>query len=46
LSSGLLAERLGFAHYFLLTFALGVPAYALLPWVRHAGSHVKESQAT
>jgi len=46
LSSGLLAERFGFAHYFLLTFALGVPAYALLPWVRHAGSHVKESEAT
>ena len=38
LSSGLLAERLGFAHYFLLTFVLGVPAFALLPWVRHAGA--------
>jgi MFS transporter, PAT family, beta-lactamase induction signal transducer AmpG len=46
LSSGLLAERFGFAHYFLLTFALGVPAYALLPWLRHAGSHGEESQAT
>ena len=46
LSSGLLAERFGFTHYFLLTFALGVPAYGLLPWVRHAGSYVKESQAT
>jgi MFS transporter, PAT family, beta-lactamase induction signal transducer AmpG len=46
LSSGVLAERLGFAHYFLLTFALGVPAYALLPWVRHAGSQVQEGQAT
>ena len=46
LSSGLLAEQLGFAHYFLLTFALGVPAYALLPWVRHAGIEGEESQAT
>jgi PAT family beta-lactamase induction signal transducer AmpG len=46
LSSGLLAERLGFAHYFLLTFALGVPAYALLPWVRHAGGDEEENRAT
>jgi hypothetical protein len=46
LSSGLLAERFGFAHYFLLTFALGVPAYALLPWVRHAGIGDEENQAT
>lgn len=36
LVSGVLAERFGFAHYFLLTFALGLPAYALLPWVRQA----------
>ena len=36
LLSGVLAERLGYAHYFLFTFALGVPAYALLPWIRHA----------
>ena len=33
LVSGVLAEQLGFAHYFLLTFALGVPAYGLLPWI-------------
>jgi PAT family beta-lactamase induction signal transducer AmpG len=46
LVSGLLAERLGFAHYFLLTFALGVPAYALLPWVRHAGVPAEEPPAT
>jgi PAT family beta-lactamase induction signal transducer AmpG len=38
LVSGVLAERLGFAHYFLLTFAMGVPAYGLLPWIRGAGS--------
>jgi len=32
--SGFLAQRLGFSQYFLLTFALGLPAYGLLPWVR------------
>lgn len=37
LVSGVLAERLGFSHYFLLTFAMGVPAYGLLPWIRHTG---------
>ena len=37
LTSGVLAERLGFANYFLLTFAMGVPAYGLLPWIRNAG---------
>ena len=36
LVSGVLAERLGFAHYFLLTFAMGIPAYGLLPWIRNA----------
>jgi PAT family beta-lactamase induction signal transducer AmpG len=36
LVSGVLAERLGFSHYFLLTFAMGVPAYGLLPWIRGA----------
>jgi PAT family beta-lactamase induction signal transducer AmpG len=34
LMSGVLAERLGFARYFFLTFLLGLPAYALLPWIR------------
>lgn len=33
-ASGALAERLGFAHYFLLTFFLGLPAYLLLPRIR------------
>lgn len=37
LVSGVLAERLGFAAYFLLTFLMGLPAYLLLPRVRHAG---------
>jgi PAT family beta-lactamase induction signal transducer AmpG len=35
-ASGGLAERLGYAHYFLLTFLLGLPAFALLPWLRRA----------
>ncbi|HEY8259198.1 MAG TPA: MFS transporter [Gemmatimonadales bacterium] len=46
LISGVLAENLGFARYFLLTFALGVPAYALLPWVRNAGREPDEAAAT
>ena len=37
LLSGVLAERLGFGSYFLLTFLMGIPAFALLPRVRHAG---------
>jgi PAT family beta-lactamase induction signal transducer AmpG len=32
--SGDLAERLGYAPYFLLTFALGIPAFFLLPGIR------------
>ena len=47
LVSGVLAERFGFASYFLLTFALGVPAYGLLPWIREArgGEGVTLSEA-
>ena len=30
-ASGVLAERLGFAEYFLLTFVLGIPAYGSCP---------------
>ena len=37
LMSGVLAERLGFAAYFFLTFLLGLPAFLLLRQVRHAG---------
>lgn len=33
-ASGFGAEALGYAPYFLLTFFLHFPAYALLPWVR------------
>jgi PAT family beta-lactamase induction signal transducer AmpG len=37
LVSGVLAERYGFAHYFLLTFVAGLPAYLLLPRLRRLG---------
>jgi MFS transporter, PAT family, beta-lactamase induction signal transducer AmpG len=33
--SGGLAERLGYANYFLVTFFLGLPAFALIPRLRH-----------
>ena len=36
LMSGVVAERLGFSSYFLLTFFLGLPAYLLLPRMRTA----------
>lgn len=32
--SGGLAERMGYAPFFLLTFGLGLPAFLLLPWIR------------
>jgi PAT family beta-lactamase induction signal transducer AmpG len=34
--SGGLAEALGYANYFLLTFFLGLPAFALIPRLQHA----------
>jgi PAT family beta-lactamase induction signal transducer AmpG len=34
--SGELAERLGYANYFLLTFFVGLPAFALIPRLRRA----------
>jgi PAT family beta-lactamase induction signal transducer AmpG len=34
--SGGLAERLGYANYFLLTFFLGIPAFLLIPRLRNA----------
>jgi PAT family beta-lactamase induction signal transducer AmpG len=37
--SGGLAERLGYANYFLLTFFLGLPAFALIPRLRHSSRH-------
>jgi MFS transporter, PAT family, beta-lactamase induction signal transducer AmpG len=35
--SGSLAERVGYANYFLITFLLGLPAFALIPRLRGAG---------
>jgi PAT family beta-lactamase induction signal transducer AmpG len=34
--SGILAERMGYAGYFLMTFVLALPAFALLPRIRKA----------
>ena len=36
-ASGVLAERMGYADYFFLTFLLAIPAFALLPWIKDAG---------
>jgi PAT family beta-lactamase induction signal transducer AmpG len=33
--SGLGAERYGYGNYFAITFLLSLPAYLLLPWVKH-----------
>jgi len=38
--SGRLAEGMGYANYFLLTFLLGLPAFALIPRLRRAGATV------
>lgn len=37
-ASGGLAEQLGYAWYFALTFVLGLPAFALLPRLRHSSA--------
>jgi PAT family beta-lactamase induction signal transducer AmpG len=36
LPSGTMVEHLGYARYFFLTFLMGLPAYLLLPRIRHA----------
>ncbi len=33
-AGGIGAHEMGYANYFLLTFVLAFPAYALLPWIR------------
>lgn len=33
-AGGMGAHEMGYANYFLLTFVLAFPAYALLPWIR------------
>ena len=35
-ASGVLAENMGYAAYFFLTFLLAIPAFALLPWIKGA----------
>jgi MFS transporter, PAT family, beta-lactamase induction signal transducer AmpG len=40
--SGNLAEQMGYANYFLLTFLLGLPAFALIPRLRRATAGVRE----
>jgi PAT family beta-lactamase induction signal transducer AmpG len=37
--SGVLAERLGYADYFLFTFCLALPAFALIPRIRSAAAN-------
>jgi PAT family beta-lactamase induction signal transducer AmpG len=37
--SGFATERFGYAAYFMVTFFLAFPAYALLPWVRRWTRH-------
>ena len=37
LASGVVAEHLGFASYFFVTFFIGLPAYLLLPRIRIVG---------
>ena len=36
--SGVLTTRLGYTDYFLLTFGLALPAFALLPWIRRSAA--------
>ena len=33
-AGGIGAHEMGYANYFLLTFVLAFPAYAMLPWIR------------
>ena len=37
--SGGFAERVGYAHYFLVTFLIGLPAFALIPRLRTVSGH-------
>jgi PAT family beta-lactamase induction signal transducer AmpG len=43
--SGGWAERMGYAPYFLLTFALAFPAFLLLPWVRRLKDAIPSAEA-
>ncbi len=41
--SGMLAESLGYGHYFLLTFLVGLPAFALIPLLGRVGRAPEEA---
>ena len=46
--SGIGAEKYGYADYFAITFALSLPAYLLLPWVKgwiHEKAEVKDQKS-
>jgi PAT family beta-lactamase induction signal transducer AmpG len=43
--SGDLAERMGYAPYFLLTFVIGIPAFFLIPRLRHVAAPDEEGAA-
>lgn len=47
-AGGVGAHEMGYANYFLLTFVLAFPAYALLPWIKSvlAGHEEQASQAS
>ena len=42
-ASGGLAEQLGYGRYFFVTFLFGLPAFALLPWLRERSEGKGES---
>lgn len=44
--SGWLTSSMGYESYFALTFLMGAPAFALLPWVRDWTSKNRELQGT
>jgi PAT family beta-lactamase induction signal transducer AmpG len=41
--SGNVAEHVGYAHYFLITFLLGLPAFALIPRLRKTSRELSEA---
>jgi PAT family beta-lactamase induction signal transducer AmpG len=45
-AGGFGAEAMGYAPYFLLTFFLSFPAYALLPWVKRMLAHADARTAS
>lgn len=43
-AGGIGAQELGYAAYFMLTFVLAFPAYALLPWIRTILTSAEENK--